>query len=421
MRIPPALILGCSLALAGASTSALGVPATWSTVGDDQPNNYVRALAIDGTDLWVGGEFTQVPFGTPRNRIGTWDGSNWASAGPGVDSGAVYAIQAMPSGDVYAGGNFLSAGSSVSNTRMLARWDGSNWVGIGAGLGPSAEVKAMTRSGSTLYVGGQFYAGAPYLNVEKIAQFDGTSWSAVGTPWNMHGSGRFNQSVNALVVDGAGTVYAGGDFTTDYGAPADYLAKWDGTSWSAVGSGVDGAVNALALDGSDNLYAGGSFTSAGNVALNRVGKWNGSSWSPLGYGMNNSVNALEAVNYCGQTVLYAGGAFSAAGTEPADRIAAWSGDQWSPMGAGLGNSGDVMTLAASGPGILYAGGSFNFQLGFQITGSLGQAQVLNRPCAPSGRRIQAPKRFAELLPPSFPLVGELFLTISRRGGTRRGF
>src|SRR5207247_1634521 len=40
------------------------------------------------------------------------------------------------------------------------------------------------------------------------------------------------------------------------------VAKWDGNSWTALGSGMNGLVLALAVSGSD-LYAGGLFTTAG--------------------------------------------------------------------------------------------------------------------------------------------------------------
>src|SRR5437667_8123923 len=40
------------------------------------------------------------------------------------------------------------------------------------------------------------------------------------------------------------------------------MAKWDGSSWTALGSGLDGQVRAVAVSGSD-LYAGGLFTMAG--------------------------------------------------------------------------------------------------------------------------------------------------------------
>ena len=67
--------------------------------------------------------------------------------------------------------------------------------------------------------------------------------------------------MNALAVSGS-EVYAGGFFTTAGGSAANYIAKWNGSSWSALGSGLNDYVSALAVSGSD-LYAGGGFTTAG--------------------------------------------------------------------------------------------------------------------------------------------------------------
>ena len=54
----------------------------------------------------------------------------------------------------------------------------------------------------------------------------------------------------------------GGGFTTAGGISATNIARWNGTSWSALGSGMDGVVSALTVSGS-NLYAGGNFLTAG--------------------------------------------------------------------------------------------------------------------------------------------------------------
>src|SRR5205807_1824428 len=87
-----------------------------------------------------------------------------------------------------------------------------------------------------------------------------------------------DNSVWATVVDGSGNLYIGGDFTAVGNVVANHVAKWNGNSWSSLGSGIDGSVFALAVSGNE-LYAGGLFTNAGGGPANCVAKWNGSSWS----------------------------------------------------------------------------------------------------------------------------------------------
>jgi hypothetical protein len=125
----------------------------------------------------------------------------------------------------------------------------------------------------------------------------------------------------ALTVfdDGGGpALYAGGNFTIAGGASALRVAKWDGSSWSSVGSGPGNGVNnhVLALtvfdDGSGPaLWAGGEFGNAGGVAANFIAQWDGSSWSALESGMNSAVMALAVFDDGSGPALYAGGGFSA--------------------------------------------------------------------------------------------------------------
>ena len=56
----------------------------------------------------------------------------------------------------------------------------------------------------------------------------------------------------------------------------------------------------------DELVVGGDFTTAGGIGANRTAKWNGSSWSALGLGTNNSVYAL--LNIGGELIM--GGSFT---------------------------------------------------------------------------------------------------------------
>jgi hypothetical protein len=156
-------------------------------------------------------------------------------------------------------------------------------------------------------------------------------------------------------------LYAGGWFTTAGGTAAKYIAKWNGSSWSALGSGVDNLVYALAVSGS-NVYVGGSVGTAGGIPVNCIAKWNGSSWSALGSGMDERVFALAVSG----SNLYAGGTFTTAGGSVANYIAKWNGSSWSALGSGM-NSG-VSALAVSGSD-LYAGG------GFTAAGGKGSAYL----------------------------------------------
>ena len=79
------------------------------------------------------------------------------------------------------------------------------------------------------------------------------------------------------------SLIAGGSFGTAGGTPAHNIAQWDGTSWSALGQGVNGKVNALTIY-KGNLIAGGEFTLAGGVSANYIAQWDGTAWSPLGSG-----------------------------------------------------------------------------------------------------------------------------------------
>ena len=108
---------------------------------------------------------------------------------------------------------------------------------------------------------------------------------------------------------------AGGFFTTAGSVSADFIASWDGTSWSALGSGMNNRVRVLIVHNS-KLIAGGDFTTAGGVSANYIASWNGTSWSPLGaadqdapFGVSNSVFSLTV--YANQ--LIAGGGFIGAG------------------------------------------------------------------------------------------------------------
>jgi hypothetical protein len=108
-----------------------------------------------------------------------------------------------------------------------------------------------------LYAGGNFTT-AGGASVNNIARWDGATWSALGA--------GVSGWVQALTFDQSGNLYAAGAFVTAGGSSASRLARWNGSAWSSFGSGLgmQGYILALALDGSGNIYVGGPFNAAGN-------------------------------------------------------------------------------------------------------------------------------------------------------------
>ncbi|MEX2217682.1 MAG: hypothetical protein WD749_02890, partial [Phycisphaerales bacterium] len=159
------------------------------------------------------------------------------------------------------------------------------------GAGPQPE---------RLVVGGQFTAAGRTL-ASNIAMWDGSGWQALGS--------GMDQYVKALAVLPTGELVAAGAFSTAGGTPARRIARWDGNAWSPLGTGVGSvqfdAVFALAVLPGGDLIAGGAFSGAGGNPANNVARWNGSSWSALGSGLNGSVAAL-AVRPGGELVAAGG-------------------------------------------------------------------------------------------------------------------
>src|SRR5438445_629080 len=157
--------------------------------------------------------------------------------------------------------------------------------------------------------------------------FSDANWLSLG------GIPGANSTVYAAVVGGSGNLYIGGDFTLVGDVFANRIAKWNGSNWSALGSGMNGTVEALAVSGSD-LYAGGLFTTAGGSDANCIAKWNGSSWTALGSGMGapSGYPQVDSLAVSGSDV-YAGGFFTTAGGSAAHSIAKWDGNSWSALGS----------------------------------------------------------------------------------------
>jgi hypothetical protein len=153
--------------------------------------------------------------------------------------------------------------------------------------------------------------------------------------------------VRALTAAGT-DIYVGTDVKDVAGiAQADNVARWNGTAWSALGSGASGTdgwfasstfIHALASSGS-LIFAAGSFQdAAGDPTADAIAAFDGSAWHAVGSNgagdgpLNPQVNALAIFPSSDPRRLYASGSFTSAGGDTLARgVAAFSLDALTPM------------------------------------------------------------------------------------------
>jgi hypothetical protein len=226
----------------------------------------------NGPALVIAGTFSSLGFFGPNpvesKYVGTWTSTGWAAMDGGMrvvraenpEPAVVFSLQLYDDGlgeKLYAGGHFTHAGSVAADS--IARWNGTAWEALaGGGIGPNGEepprgqINAMTVFNGSLIAGGEFTL-AGTTTVSHIARWDGTQWRAMGT--------GLNAQVRTMAVwdDGFGpALYVGGDFTEAGDAPANHLARWTGTRWESVLDGLDGSVYSMAVF-QNELYIGGYF------------------------------------------------------------------------------------------------------------------------------------------------------------------
>ncbi len=270
--------------------------------------------------------------------------STWSALGTGLPA-ICRAIAVDGSGNIYAGGEFTTAGGVSAN--RIAKWNGTSWSALGTGFSSGACYAIAVDGNGNVYAGGTFIQ-AGGISASRIAMWNGSVWSSLGT--------GLNGTCSTIGIDNNDDVYVGGSFTTAGGIIVNRIAKWDSdaSSWSALSTGLNGTCQSIAIHNNGNVTAGGGFSAAGGVLISRIAQWNGSAWSGLGTGLSGGNCNAVIVDANGN--IYAGGTFTSAGGNTANKIAQWNGSTWSTLGSGLNNT--CWDLALDGDGNLFAGGAF---------------------------------------------------------------
>jgi hypothetical protein len=330
--------------------------AAWAGVGG-APNAGVQAVTIYNGELIAGGIFASIG-GVAANRIARWNGVSWQPLGSGL-SDAVQSLTVY-NGELVVGGLFQTAGGVAAS--QIARWNGASWQPLGSGIGgPSVpQVRCLAVYNGELIAGGQFQtAGGVATN--GIARWNGTSWQSVGDTSNGSVS-LFKMAVhNGELIVGGGIPNLNG------------IARWNGQVWQTVGTGVTGPVALMPNDPgfvyslavhNGELVVGGYFRYAGGILVDGLARWNGTSWQAYGSGASGITNPswgiVDALTVW-QGQLVAAGRFSAIDGVPLNRIGRYDGVTWHPFGAGVSlfDPGAHVPALETFHGALIMGGFFS--------------------------------------------------------------
>ena len=339
----------------------------------------ITALAFDtSNNVFVGGTFANIGGQTKTgfaylSSAGGSANPAWASA---QVPGGVNVIARDGAGRTVIGGafQFMGDGVTVRNNIVRLNSDGT----LDAGWDPEADldVESVTLDSSgNAYVGGLFdsIGGLARNHIAKILAAGSGSADA---SWNPNADGPIDAS--ALDVVG-GQLYVGGAFTNIGGQSRAGLAKVaiagagsTDLTWNPSPAGGEYSPSfVLTLDGSGSLYVGGNFTTIGGESRNSLAKlstsgtgaadatWNPSPTQPYGA----EFTLVEALLLDTSNNIYVGGNFANIGGQTRNAVA-----RLSVAGAGAADAtwnpkadGDVTSFVLDGSGHIYAGGNF---LGF---------------------------------------------------------
>jgi hypothetical protein len=368
-----------SIAAAHAGTGPQApASAAWSPLPNGGLDGPVLALAVKGSDLYVGGHFNQTADGAVKNlnNVAVLSGGAWSAL---PDNGLIHAGPpaqvsdfAVVGDDLYVGGTFTqTADGAVQGLNNIAVLSNGAWHALPHG-GLNDRVLSLAFNGSDLYVGGFFSATADSAvkNLGLVAKYNLAGWSALPNSGLYKASG-YDGFVGSFAFHNS-DVLMGGFFTqtADGNVPnLNNIARVSDGTWQSMSNGglggFDQFVTSLAFVG-DDLYVGGRFhqTTDGLVTnLNSIAKLSGGSWSALPHqglgGAFHSPPEVETLAAQGSD-LYVGGFFDETydgALTGLGLIAKFSGGQWTELPNGGLWEGSVDDIAISGTR-LFAGGYF---------------------------------------------------------------
>jgi hypothetical protein len=253
-------------------------------------------------DLWVGGNSTIYPTNGVGNsyraklmRIS----ASGTTIIPVDNFGTIYGLKEL-NGELYVFGDFDSIAGIPTN--YIAKYNGINWIAFPPINDPNGKVLGVEMFQGELYISGSILL--PGFGFNNFGKLNGNAWQGVagGIPGSSSAAGPMVVFNNKLVI--------GGSFHSSYGNVGNMVMQWDGTSWSTLGSGFDGPGLAgprqlKVING--ELWAAGNFVKG--TSISNIAKWNGTAWNGMNIYMQPTLLGDDIFGFeqIGNEVICVGG------------------------------------------------------------------------------------------------------------------
>ena len=329
----------------GVATSVLSAP-NWMTLDDGSqgPQTGLFKMMANSSYVYVVGDWPDL---AGADGLARWTGSVWEAVdttplGTGLSSTFSDVIDIAGSDICVRHGGFL--GDFSSRTVVCKTEPAGVWKGTNQGLEPRAGggVTALAEYDGEVYAAGSIITAGTDATAANLASWNGSRWSAVGD--------GVDGAIDSLAVF-QGELYAAGQIDAAGGRATGDLIAWNGTQWRSPGSTGTTASRAYALN--DKLYFFGQAGACDNV-LRPICSWDGSSFEQVTGGLPEVVVLYAFGEFNGQ--LVAAGNFRFEGNARQDLIAILNVDRWEPL-VSFNTGGKVYALGSDDTH-LYFGGNF---------------------------------------------------------------
>ena len=290
----------------------------------------VTDLISFGGRLFVSGVF-ELAGGLLVNDLAAWDGQSWTPLPGGRHS------------------KFTVHGDSLfalGQSGHVEKWNESGWISIPWNTDPSEVplAKVLASIGGKLTIAGEY----PRINNQPfydVATLGLNGWTRLSP---LIGQG-LNGSVTAATVF-LDTLRVAGSFTRGGAKKVRGIATWSGYDWFEFDSQLPDVSCLEVINGT--LLAGGRFGVVGGLTLNNIARWTGSLWEPIGSGIIAFDEEGQPFSTLRVTAICSFGDSIVAGTDWG--VALWNGLEWRWLSGGGGRYSSWKTKSlAVHEGMLY--------------------------------------------------------------------